>query len=105
MDIIQVANIKKIYKNGRRKVAALDGISFNVEKGSIYGFLGPNGAGKSTTISIMLQFLHQDQGEVFLFGENVKNNIDHLKSKIGFIPDADLPGMNALTMSRPCIRN
>lgn len=94
MSVITVRDLRKSYKT----VEALQGISFEVPRGSIYGFLGPNGAGKSTTISILLQFLHQDSGEVLLFGENVKQNINHLKRRIGFIPDADLPNLSGLRL-------
>src|SRR5580765_2584864 len=43
--------------------AALDGVTFRVERGEIVGFLGPNGAGKSTTLRILSTFLTQDAGE------------------------------------------
>ena len=94
MSTIQVSNLSKIYGRGADKVHALKDVSFNVPEGSIFGFIGPNGAGKSTTISIILQFLHQDTGEVYLFDQPAnETNLPILKSKIGFIPDADLPGL------------
>lgn len=94
MNAIQVSNLSKTYGRGADKVHALNDVSFSVPEGSIFGFIGPNGAGKSTTISIILQFLHQDTGEVFLCDQPVnESTLPDLKSRIGFIPDADLPGI------------
>ena len=47
---------------------AVDHLSFQVEKGQIYGFLGPNGAGKSTTMNIMTGYLSATEGEVIING-------------------------------------
>ena len=94
MNAISVKHLTKIYGSGKQQVHALNDVSFEVPKGSIFGFIGPNGAGKSTTIGIILQFLYQDQGEVFLFDEPVtQQNLQGFKKKIVFIPDADLPGI------------
>ena len=96
MNVISVQNLVKSYGS----VKALDGISFDVPEGSVYGFLGPNGAGKSTTISILLQFLHQNSGAVSIFGQDVtnKSNLIQIKKRIGFIPDADLPKIEGLRL-------
>jgi ABC-2 type transport system ATP-binding protein len=98
LEVITVKNLKKTYVNGNNKVVAVDDLSFSVPQGSIYGFLGPNGAGKSTTIGILLQFIYQDQGEIYLFGEPIKNNFSNLKKRLSFIPDADLPNINGLQL-------
>ena len=58
MHIIEVENLQKSFG----QVRAVDGISFSVEKGSLFAFLGLNGAGKSTTISIMTSTLAREQG-------------------------------------------
>ncbi|MHA2366017.1 MAG: ATP-binding cassette domain-containing protein [Candidatus Hodarchaeales archaeon] len=91
MNVISVNNLSKSYG----PILALKGISFNVPKGSIFGFLGPNGAGKTTTIGILMQFLHQDSGEVQIFGEDIQTNT---KQRIGYIPDADLPEIKGLQL-------
>ena len=98
MDVINVTNLHKSYG----KIRALKGISFNVPKGSIFGFLGPNGAGKSTTIALLLQFLKQDLGDIQIFGQDVNNekNLIKVKKRIGFIPDADLPKIQAYRFLR-----
>lgn len=63
-DIIRVENLRKQFKQQR----ALDGLSFNVPRGSICGFLGRNGAGKTTTIKAMLGMLRADAGSLRIFG-------------------------------------
>lgn len=73
--------IKKEYKN----VKALNGISFKVKKGEIFGFLGPNGAGKSTALNILIGTLKPSSGESYILGE-ISSKLDMLtKKKIGVV--------------------
>jgi ABC-2 type transport system ATP-binding protein len=81
-DVIQVKNLTKRYKD----VLAVNNISFNVKKGEIFGFLGPNGAGKTTTIRTLLGYLKPNNGEAYIFGKNVKNNIVEIRKNVGYIP-------------------
>ena len=83
--MIEVRNLKKHYNKGM--VKAVDGISFDVPKGSRFGFLGPNGAGKTTTIRCILGFLNPDEGEISLFGKiiNPKNDVKY-RNKVGYLP-------------------
>ena len=69
--ILEVNNLSKTYKNFK----AIDDISFQVNKGDIYGFLGPNGAGKSTTLRMILGLIKPNEGEIKLNGSfvNFKN--------------------------------
>lgn len=69
--ILEVNNLNKTYKNFK----AIDNISFQVNKGDIYGFLGPNGAGKSTTLRMILGLIKPNSGEIKLNGSliNFKN--------------------------------
>ena len=69
MNAIEVRNLKKYYDKG--KVKAVDDISFDVPKGSRFGFLGPNGAGKTTTIRCILGFLNIGAGEITVLGEKI----------------------------------
>lgn len=80
---IAVNNLTKIY--GAQK--ALDGISFEAQKGKITGFLGPNGAGKSTTMKIATGYIEQYSGQVLIDGIDV--SIDPLKVKrlTGYLPE------------------
>ena len=82
---IQVQNLTKIY--GQQK--AVDGISFNVNKGEIVGFLGPNGAGKSTTMKIITGYLLQDGGEASVSGIDVRKDPIGTKRKIGYLPESN----------------
>jgi ABC-type multidrug transport system ATPase subunit len=66
------------------KVVAVDGLSLNVEKGSIMGLIGPNGAGKTTTIKVLLGLLRPDRGKVEAFGEDPWDN-PKIRSRIGVI--------------------
>jgi ABC-2 type transport system ATP-binding protein len=78
--MLSIRNIVKQYANHR----ALDNVSIEVEKGSVFGLLGPNGAGKTSLIRIINQITGPDSGEVFLNGE--KLNPSHI-SKIGYLPE------------------
>jgi ABC-2 type transport system ATP-binding protein len=78
--MLSIRNIVKQYANHR----ALDNVSIEIEKGSIFGLLGPNGAGKTSLIRIINQITGPDSGEVFLNGE--KLNPSHI-SKIGYLPE------------------
>jgi len=67
------------------KVAALDGVSLEVEEGTIYGFLGRNGAGKSTTLKTLIGVVRPDGGQFELFGQPVKKVTPQLKQQIGYL--------------------
>ena len=66
MNAIEVEGITKRYENHM----AVDGVSFTVPKGAIYGLLGPNGAGKTTSIRMILHILHPDAGTVRVLGRD-----------------------------------
>lgn len=78
--MLSIRNIVKQYANHR----ALDQVSMDIERGSIFGLLGPNGAGKTSLIRIINQITAPDEGEVFLNGE--KLNPKHI-SLIGYLPE------------------
>ncbi|WP_276348159.1 ABC transporter ATP-binding protein [Daejeonella sp. JGW-45] len=78
--MLSIRNIVKQYANHR----ALDDVSIEVEKGSVFGLLGPNGAGKTSLIRIINQITAPDSGEIYLNGE--KLNPSHI-SKIGYLPE------------------
>ena len=65
---------------------AVDGVSFEVAKGTCFGLLGPNGAGKSTTISMIVGTLNPDSGEVLIDGKTIKSETDALRQKVGYVP-------------------
>ena len=79
--IIEVRDLVKEY-NGHR---ALDGISFEVVEGEIFGFLGPNGAGKTTTIRIMVGLLPPTSGDVLIAGFRPWQDYGKVKGMIGVV--------------------
>jgi len=80
MSILSLRDVVKQYHNH----TAVDHISFDVPKGSIFGLLGPNGAGKTSLIRIITTITMADSGEVILDGEHL--NFDH-PSQIGYMPE------------------
>ena len=78
---IDVNDLKKYYGD----VKAVDGISFSVESGTIFGMLGPNGAGKTTTIETLVGLKDKDSGQVNILGHNPFDNkgLSEIKKKIG----------------------
>jgi len=78
---IKVENLKKYFGN----IKAVDGISIEVEKGTLFGFLGPNGAGKTTTIRCMMDFIRPMEGSVTILGKDAHRDSVELKKKIGYL--------------------
>ncbi len=64
--------------------AAVDAVSFSVERGEIFGLLGPNGAGKSTLLRMAMDILRPDSGEILVLGEAIT---PALKERIGYLPE------------------
>lgn len=90
--VIEVRNLKRTYKSkigfikkSVKKVEALKGITFQVNKGEIFGLLGPNGAGKTTTIKILTTLLAQSDGEAFVLGYKPFGEENKIRNRINFI--------------------
>ena len=81
--MIKVTNLTKKYGSN----TAVDSISFEVERGKIYGFLGPNGAGKSTTMNIITGCLAQTEGTVTIDGHDIYDEPVIAKKMIGYLPE------------------
>ena len=79
MAAIEVANLVKIYGATR----AVDGISFEVKDGEVFGMLGPNGAGKSTTTEMIEGLRTPDTGTIAVLGIDVIKNPDQVKQRVG----------------------
>src|ERR1700676_3579200 len=77
--ILKVKNLRKVYDDN----PAVDGISFNVSKGEIFGILGPNGAGKTTTLEMIEGLRDITSGSVILDGLDVKKDPYGVKERIG----------------------
>ncbi len=80
--ILVVENLHKSYKN----IKAVDGISFELDRGGLIGLLGPNGAGKSTTISIISTLIKPDSGKVFFNGDDITKNPKSIQTFLGVVP-------------------
>ena len=80
-NIIQISGLTKSFG----QIKAVDDISFGVREGELFAFLGVNGAGKSTTISIICGTLGKDAGSVTVDGEDVANDSEAVKRKIGVV--------------------
>ena len=81
--MIRLENLSKHY--GR--LAAVDSLNLEVQRGEIFGFLGPNGAGKTTTIRVMMGILRATSGRVTLGGYDMEQEPEKAKAITGFIPD------------------
>src|SRR6185369_16836543 len=85
--LIRVEALHKEFRLGllRKRVAAVRGVSFEVESGDIFGFLGPNGAGKTTTIKMLTGLIAPTGGSATIFGEAVPS--PHAMRRVGFLPE------------------
>ncbi|HEY8447277.1 MAG TPA: ATP-binding cassette domain-containing protein [Thermomicrobiales bacterium] len=97
---IEAKNLVKTYPGN---VKALDGLSFSVPAGTIFGLLGPNGAGKSTTVKILTTLSRPDSGEASVAGFNVLRSPDRVRRMIGVVAqksgvDWELTGRENLTL-------
>jgi ABC-2 type transport system ATP-binding protein len=81
VDAIVVEELRKRYKD----VQALDGVSFAVREGEVFGLLGPNGAGKSTTVRTLATLTQPDSGRALVAGEDVVRNPNRVRSSIGYV--------------------
>lgn len=82
--MVEVKNLKKKYDDKQ----AVDGVSFSVKKGEIFGILGPNGAGKTTTLEMMETLRTIDEGSVIIDGIDVAKNPREIKYLIGVQPQS-----------------
>jgi lipooligosaccharide transport system ATP-binding protein len=80
--VIQAENLTKTYNS----VAAVDGISFTVRAGEVFGFLGPNGAGKTTTMKMIACVSPRTSGTLSVFDMDPEQNPTEIKQEIGVVP-------------------
>ena len=78
-------------------VVAVDGISFNVEKGEVLGLLGPNGAGKTTAMRILACFLRPDSGTATVCGYDILQDPINVRRSIGYVAE-NVPAYNEMTV-------
>lgn len=83
MTAIIVNGLKKSFG----KIAALDGVTFSVEEGEIFGLIGPNGAGKTTTLRILSTLLKPTGGSVGVFGHDLVKEDSEVRKLISYLPE------------------
>ena len=84
MDAIAAEGLEKRYQD----VQALDGVSFRVRAGEVFGLLGPNGAGKSTTVKVLTTLTTPDRGHAEVAGHDVVKEPDAVRRSIGYVPQS-----------------
>ena len=99
MDAITVQDLRKRYKD----VQALDGVTFDVHAGEVFGLLGPNGAGKSTTVRVLTTLTKPDSGHALVAGHDVVRHPNRARRAIGYVPqdsgvDRDATGRENLML-------
>ena len=84
---IETTYLSKVYRSRwtGREVRALDGVSLQVPRGTIFGLLGPNGAGKTTFVKLLLSAVHPTQGRALIFGRNARE--PEARRPIGYLPE------------------
>ena len=85
MDAIVVDALEKTYGKSTR---ALDGMTFAVPEGQVFGLLGPNGAGKSTTVRVLVTLTSADGGHATVAGHDVRREPAAVRRSIGYVPQA-----------------
>ena len=91
---VRIKNLRKIYKSGcysksKNDVIAIKNLNFCIKQGECFGLLGLNGAGKTTTFKCITQELSQDNGSIFINGQNVCGKFNELNELFGYCPQFD----------------
>ncbi len=84
-----VESLKKKFQLEETEVRAVDGVSFEVAPGEVYGLLGPNGAGKTTTLRMILGLVKPDAGYAEVSGYRTRTDPSAVKSRLGFVSASD----------------
>lgn len=85
--VVEAVGLTKIFTDfwGHSKAKAVNGISFEIKQGQVFGMLGPNGSGKSTTIKMILGLLYPSRGTLKVFGKSPEDVAT--KTRIGYLPE------------------
>ncbi len=83
--MITVTQLTRHFRSNGRTLVAVDGLSFHVSAGEVYGLLGPNGAGKTTTLRMILGLLQPTSGDALVDGFRVSRDPDEIKRRIGLV--------------------
>ncbi len=83
MAAVEVSGMSKVFRAGKQRVQALDGLSLAISEGTVLGLLGPNGSGKTTTVRILATLLDADAGSASVLGHDVAREAALVRSLIG----------------------
>ncbi len=86
MPAVRFENISKTYSGPRGELRALDGVSFDIERGEFFGLLGPNGAGKTTLISVLAGLTRATGGRAIVMGHDVVADAAAARKSLGIVP-------------------
>jgi ABC-2 type transport system ATP-binding protein len=96
MAVIEVQDLTRTYRSHNgflkrvpREVQAVNGISFAVERGELFGLLGPNGAGKTTTIKMLITLLLPTSGRASILGFDVEQDVREVRRRVGYVFGGD----------------
>src|SRR5438093_12697517 len=81
-----VVKVQSLAKTFGGKIKAVDGVSFEIKEGEVFGFLGPNGAGKSTTINMLTTLLKPTSGRAEVFGYDTSKQATAVRRIVGVVP-------------------
>ncbi|MDG6986095.1 MAG: ATP-binding cassette domain-containing protein [Nitrososphaerota archaeon] len=98
-DIVKVEGLSKSFGN----LKAVDGVTFEIKEGEIFGFLGPNGAGKTTTINMLTTLLRATSGKAEIDGLDIHKHPNEVRRRVGVVPqeytaDEDLTGLQNIIL-------
>lgn len=80
--MLELVNVVKSYK----KIKAVDGLSFQIKSGDVFGLIGANGAGKSTTVTMIATLAKPDQGNILFHGEDIVKHPEKIRHNLGYVP-------------------
>ena len=85
MSLVALTDVVKTFDG----VRAVDGVSFDIDRGEVVGFLGPNGAGKTTTMRLLTQYLESDSGSIVIDGRSIEDHPAEFRRRIGYLPETN----------------
>ena len=105
LSAVEVIDLVKNFGEAR----AVDGLSFSVAEGEVFGLIGPNGAGKTTTMRMMSTLLQVTSGSINIFGYDVMKDTDEVRKIISYLPEEagaykNLTGRQYLSSSHDSLR-
>ena len=86
MPAVAVHNLLKQYKNGKEIIEAVQGVSFEVESGIIFGLIGPDGSGKTSLFRMLTTLLLPDGGNATVDGSDIVKDYKAIRKKVGYMP-------------------